>query len=47
MNDAMQTLTDTVEDTAMYKENMSSLNRNLNSLNSVYGNVLNAFSVKE
>lgn len=47
MNDAMQTLNDTVEDTAMYKENMSSLNRNLNSLNSVYGNVLNAFSVKE
>lgn len=47
MNEAMQSLNDTVEDTAMYKENMSSLNRNLNSLNSVYGNVLNAFSVKQ
>ena len=46
MNEAMQSLNDTVEDTAMYKENMTSLNQNLNSLNSVYGNVLNAFSVK-
>ena len=47
MNEAMQTLNDTVEDTTMYKENMASLNRNLSSLNSVYGNVLNAFSVKQ
>ena len=47
MNEAMASLNATVEDTAMYKENMVSLNRNLNSLNSVYGNVLNAFSVKQ
>ena len=47
MNDAMTALNETVEDTAMYKENMSSLNRNLNSLNSVYGNVLNAFTVSK
>ena len=47
MNEAMATLNATVEDTTMYKENMVSLNRNLNSLNSVYGNVLNAFSVKQ
>lgn len=45
MNEAMTSLNETVEDTAMYKENMTSLNRNLNSLNSVYGNVLNAFTV--
>lgn len=47
MNEAMSSLNDTVEDAAMYKENMTALNRNLNSLNSVYGNVLNAFSVKQ
>lgn len=46
MNDAMAILNDTVDDTRLYKEQMSSLNRNLTSLNGVYGNVLNAFSVK-
>jgi len=43
MNDAMGVLTETVEDTKMYKEQVASLNRNLTSLNSVYGNVLGAF----
>ena len=43
MNDAMASLNESVEDTKLYKEQMSSLNRNLTSLNSVYGNVLNAF----
>ena len=47
MNDAMASLNETVEDAQMYKENMSALNRNLNSLNSVYGNVINAFTVKQ
>lgn len=46
MNDAMATLNETVEDTKLYKEHMESLNRNLTSLNSVYGNVLNAFTVR-
>lgn len=46
MGDAMKTLNDTVEDTKLYKEQMVSLNKNLTSLNSVYGNVLNAFQVK-
>lgn len=46
MNEAMASLSDSVEDTKMYKEQMSSLNRNLTSLNSVYGNVLNAFQAK-
>ena len=46
MNDAMIALSETVEDTKMYKEQMAALNRNLTSLNGVYGNVLNAFSVK-
>lgn len=44
MNEAMSTLNDTVEDTKLYKEQMVSLNRNLTSLNSVYGNVLSAFN---
>ena len=43
MNDAMASLNESVEDTKLYREQMSSLNRNLTSLNSVYGNVLNAF----
>jgi len=30
----------------VYKEQMASLTRNLSSLNGVYGNVLNAFTVK-
>ena len=47
LNSAMETLSETVEDTKMYKEQMASLNRNLSSLNGVYGNVLNAFTVKQ
>ena len=43
MNDAMSTLNETVEDTQIYKEQIASLNQNLTSLNSVYGNVLGAF----
>jgi hypothetical protein len=46
LNEAMSTLNETVEDTRMYKDQMASLNRNLSSLNSVYGNVLSAFTVK-
>ena len=47
MSDAMTALNDTVEDTKVYKEQMMSLNKNLSSLNSVYGNVLSAFTVKQ
>ncbi|MBK8698904.1 MAG: gliding motility protein GldL [Saprospiraceae bacterium] len=47
MSDAMKNLNDTVEDTKVYKDQMVSLNKNLSSLNSVYGNVLNAFVVKQ
>lgn len=43
MNDAVATLNETVEDTQIYKEQITSLNRNLTSLNGVYGNVLGAF----
>jgi len=47
LNEAMATLSDTVEDTKEYKEQMSSLNKNLGSLNGVYGNMLSAMTVKQ
>ncbi len=43
MNTAMEQLSSTVEDTKLYADQMTSLNKNLSSLNSVYGNVLGAF----
>ncbi len=46
LNDAMADLTDSAGEAKIYKEQMSSLNRNLGSLNSVYGNMLNAMSPK-
>jgi hypothetical protein len=42
LNEAMAVLTDTVDDTKEYREHISSLNRNLSSLNFVYGNMLSA-----
>ena len=44
LNDAMADLSDSADEARIYKEQMSSLNRNLGSLNSVYGNMLNAMS---
>lgn len=46
INEAMATLSETADDTVKYKEHMASLNKNLEQLNSVYGNVLSAFQVK-
>ena len=43
MNEAMSTMSETLDDTKQYKESIASLNRNLSSLNGVYGNVLTAF----
>ena len=42
MGELMQNLNDSVEDTQAYKENISELAKNLASLNTVYGNMLNA-----
>jgi hypothetical protein len=39
---AMRELGDTVEDAKTYKSHIASLNNNLSSLNSVYGNMLAA-----
>jgi gliding motility-associated protein GldL len=42
MGDLVQNLNDSIEDTKVYKENISELAKNLASLNTVYGNMLNA-----
>ncbi|MCB0618093.1 MAG: gliding motility protein GldL [Saprospiraceae bacterium] len=44
LNEAMADLGDSLEDTKQYKDQLSALNRNLGSLNSVYGNVLSAMA---
>jgi gliding motility-associated protein GldL len=47
VTDMMQNLSDSVEDTRIYKENMSMLSKNLTDLNNVYGNMLKAMTVKD
>ena len=42
MGDLVQNLNDSIEDTKVYKENISELAKNLASLNTVYGNMLSA-----
>ena len=42
MGDLVQNLNDSIDDTKVYKENISELAKNLASLNTVYGNMLNA-----
>lgn len=44
MSDLVSNLNDSVEDTKMYKENISALAKNLESLNRVYSNMLNAMN---
>lgn len=44
LNEAMSELSDTVEDTKEYRDQITSLNRNLGSLNTVYGNMLTAMT---
>jgi len=43
LNDAMATLNASVDDTKAMKDQISSLNKNLTGLNSVYGNILGAY----
>ena len=43
INDAAAALADSLEDTQQYNEKIASLNRNLENLNGVYGNVLSAY----
>ena len=44
LNEAMADLGDSLEDTKQYKDQLAALNKNLGSLNSVYGTVLSAYS---
>lgn len=44
MNEAMSEMTKSTEDVKAYGAQLSSLNKNLGSLNSVYGNMLNAMA---
>ncbi|MCB0659506.1 MAG: gliding motility protein GldL [Saprospiraceae bacterium] len=46
MNEAMNSLNASVEDTKQYQAQMASLSKNLTSLNGVYGNILTAYNVK-
>ena len=47
IKDLMSNLHDSVEDTRLYKENMAELAKNLTALNTVYGNMLNAMTVRD
>jgi gliding motility-associated protein GldL len=47
VTDMMQNLADSVEDTKLYKENMSMLSKNLTDLNNVYGNMLKAMTISK
>ena len=47
VSDMMKNLSDSVEDTRLYKENMSMLSKNLTDLNSVYGNMLKAMTISK
>ncbi|MFA5574900.1 MAG: gliding motility protein GldL [Brumimicrobium sp.] len=46
VTEMMQNLSDSVEDTKLYRENMAMLSKNLTDLNSVYGNMLKAMTIK-
>ena len=46
MEQMMENIKMSVEETQRYREEMSSLNRNLSSLNTIYGNMLSAMSVR-
>lgn len=45
VTEMMQNLSDSVEDTKRYKENMAMLSSNLTDLNTVYGNMLKAMTI--
>ena len=47
ISELMSNLHDSVEDTRLYKENMATLAKNLDALNTVYGNMLNAMTIRE
>jgi gliding motility-associated protein GldL len=46
MSDMLTNLKNSVEDTKRYKENIAELSENLQKLNQVYGNMLNAMTIR-
>ncbi len=46
MNKLVENVSDSVEDTRRYKQEMAQLSQHLESLNTVYGNMLTAMNVK-
>lgn len=46
VTEMMKNLSDSAEDTKRYKDNMALLSKNLTDLNSVYGNMLKAMTIK-
>jgi hypothetical protein len=44
LNEAMANISDSLDDTKRYKEQLAALNKNLGSLNAVYGGMLNAMA---
>lgn len=42
LNEAVESISESLEDTRVYREQLTQLNKNLQSLNGVYGNVLSA-----
>ena len=47
VTDMMKNLSESVEDTRLYKENMAMLSKNLTDLNAVYGNMLKAMTIRD
>ena len=45
VTDMMKNLSDSAEDTRLYKENMAMMSQNLTDLNAVYGNMLKAMTI--
>jgi gliding motility-associated protein GldL len=45
VTEMMENLSDSIEDTKLYKENMAMLSKNLTDLNQVYGNMLKAMTI--
>lgn len=46
LGEAVESISESLEDTRVYKEQLTQLNKNLKSMNSVYGNVLSAMGQK-
>jgi hypothetical protein len=44
LTESTKNLSDSIEDTRQYKQQLAALNKNLGALNSIYGNILSAMN---